>query len=69
MKKYIVSSVVGISLGMLFLATASCVGKPEVQPVDGGVVTLPQPVEGTMSVGTPVIHSVPDGGAPLTDIK
>ena len=69
MKKYLLSSVVGIVLGVAFLATASCVSKPEEPPVDGGVIILPQPVEGTMTVGIPVIHSVPNGGAPLTDIK
>jgi len=69
MKKYLLSSVVGIVLGVAFLAAASCVSKPEEPPVDGGVIILPQPVEGTMTVGIPVIHSVPNGGAPLTDIK
>jgi hypothetical protein len=69
MKKYLLSSVVGIVLGVAFLAAASCVGKQESPQVDGGVVTPSQPVEGSMSVGTPVIHSVPDGGAPLTDTK
>lgn len=54
MKRYLMSAVVGVAAGVVFLAVSSCVEKKSVvEGFDGGTAV------GTMEVGQPTISSVP----------
>lgn len=63
MKRYLMSAVVGMAAGLLFLAGSSCVSKKSVvEGVDGGTTV------GVMEVGQPTIQAVPEPVNPqITD--